>query len=222
MQHYFKSAVMVVVTLFMIFPATMSHAKLASPPIQLTSIFMDFAEFEAAFKNGNWNDAKENTGKISDKFNQMLPQLKREIKGDQEKIFQGIMGKLNHSVTIQDKEKTQKLFIELHKFVLTLISNYAYKTPPIFIVINKYIGETEEALENKRYDRVLSEVEEISFLFSFAESHFDNRDTRRKQIGEIISKLREIKVAAQNKNNESVKTGIISLKKMLSALVRHI
>jgi hypothetical protein len=76
----------------------MSHAKLASPPPQLTSIFMDFAEFKAAFKNGNWDDAQKATGKISEKFNQMLPQLKREIKGDPEKTFQGIMDSLNHFV----------------------------------------------------------------------------------------------------------------------------
>jgi len=220
MRHYFTAAVAVVVTLFTIFPASMSHAKLASPPPQLTSIFMDFAEFEAAFKNGKWDDAQEATGKISDKFNQMLPQLKREIKGDSEKTFQGIMDSLNHSVNKRDKDKTQTLFIELHKFVLTLISNYAYKTPPIFIIINKYIAEAEEALEKKRYDRVLSEVEEITFLFYFAESHLENRDTRRKQIGEIISKLNEIRGAAQNKKSEAAKRGLISLKKMLSALVR--
>jgi hypothetical protein len=102
--------------------------------------------------------------------------------------------------------------------VLTLISNYAYKTPPIFIIINKYIAEAEEALEKKRYDRVLTEVEEVTFLFYFAESHLENRDTRRKQIGEIISKLNEIRSAAQNKKNKPVKTGLKSLKKMVSGV----
>lgn len=200
--------------------AVQSHAKLSSPPAQLTGIFMDFAEFEAAFKSDKWSEAQEAIGKISAKFNQMLPQLKKDIKGDPEKTFQGIIGSLNQSVKKQDNEKAQRHFIELHRFVLSLISNYNYRTPPIFIIINKYIGEAEEALEKKKYDRVISEVEEISFLFSFAESHLENRDTRRKQIEEIKSKLQEIKGAAQYKKSDQARVGIKSLKKMLSDLIR--
>ncbi len=220
MNHFVKYAVAAVFMTFALFTAAQSHAKLSSPPPQLTGIFMDFAEFEAAFKSGNWKEAQEATGKIRGKFNQMLPQLKKDIKGNPEKTFLGIMAGLNQSVKNQDKGTTQKLFIDMHKYVLTLISNYDYKTPPIFIIINKYIKEAEEALEQKKYDRVLSEVEEITFLFSFAESHLESRDTRRKQIDDIKAQLLEIKSAAQFKKGEPVKNGFKTLKKMLSELIR--
>jgi hypothetical protein len=220
MKPYFKFAVMIIVTIISLLPACLSHAKLSSPPSQLTGVFVDFSVFEAAFKNDKWDDAQGAAGRISDKFNQMLPQLKREIKGDPEKTFRAIMSGLSQSVYKHDKEKTEKYFIDLHTFTLSLIRNYEYKISPVFIIINKYIAEAEEALEIKRYDRVLSEVDEIASLLSFAEDHFDCRDTRRTQFDEIELRLREIKSAAQNKKSDSVKTGIKSLKKMLSELPR--
>jgi hypothetical protein len=220
MKIFLKMASVAVFALCTLFYTSQSHAKLPSPPAQLTGIFMDFAEFEAAFKNDKWEDARRATAKISEKFNQMLPQLKNEIKSDPEKTFQGIISNISQSVKSQDKDKTEKLFIELHKFVLSLISNYNYKTPPIFIIINKYIAEAEEALEKKRYDRVISEVEEITFLFTFAENHLESRDTRRKQIEEIRVKLREINSAATYKKSDAVKSGIKTLKKMLSDFIK--
>lgn len=220
MKSFFKFAVVVMIAIISLLPGKPANAKLASPPPQLTSVFMDFSVFEAAFKNDKWSDAQSAVGKISDKFNLMLPQLKREIKGDPEKVFQGIMDGLNQSVQKQDKEKTGKLFIDLHTFTLSVINNYEYKIPPVFIIINKYIAEAEEALENKKYDRVLSEVEEITSLFSFAENHFDNLDSRQAQVNNIKLKLRDIKSAARNKKSDSVKSGIKSLKKMLSELLR--
>lgn len=220
MKSNFKAVVVFCTALFIVFTSLPSHARLPSPPPQLTSVFMDVAEFETAFKSDKWDKALASTGKINTKFNQMLPQLKKEIKGNTESFFREIMGRLEQSVKKKDQDKTEKNFIELHKYILTLISNYEYKTPPIFIIINKYIGEAEEALEQKRYGRVLSEVEEISFLFSFAESHLENRDTRRKHIESIKLKLQEIKAAAQYKKSEAAKTGIKSLKKMMSDLIK--
>ncbi|MFZ4859999.1 MAG: hypothetical protein ACOYL3_26850 [Desulfuromonadaceae bacterium] len=220
MNRHVRSALVMIVTIIALLTASLSHARLPSPPPQLTGIFMDFSLFEAAFKNDRWDEAQAATGRINDKFIQMLPQLKREIKGNPEKTFQTIKDSLNRSVLKHDKEKTQKLFIDLHTFTLSLIRNYEYKIPPVFIIINKYIAEAEEALENKRYDRVMSEVEEITSLFSFAENHFDNREIRRMQIDDIRLKLQEIKSSAQNKKSDSVKSGIISFKRMLSELLR--
>jgi hypothetical protein len=220
MKSNFNVAIVLCSVFFIAITALPSHAKLSSPPSQLTSVFADIAEFETAFKSEKWEEALGSTGKINTKFNQMIPQLKKEIKGNTENFFREIMGKLEQSVKKRDQEKTEKNFIELHKYILTLIGNYEYKIPPIFIIINKYIGEAEEALEQKHYSRVLSEIEEISFLFSFAENHLDDRDTRLKQIAAIKTKLQEIKAAAQFKKNEAAKIGIKSLKKMMSDLIK--
>lgn len=206
------------IALLTMFFANVAAARVNFPPPQLTSIFMDISEFETAFKSDKWQEARGAANKITSQFNQMLPQLKKDIKSDSEKAFITITTKLNMAVEKRETAETEKYFVELHTFLLSLISNYEYKVPPVFSLINRYIGEAEEALVRRRYKRVLSELDEIASLFSFAESHLADRDVKRKNIEEIYAKLRSAMAAARSKKSDVVKSEIGSVKKLLPAL----
>ena len=114
MNKCLNSIAVLLVTLVVIFIAIPSYAKLASPPPQLTAIFKDLAEFESAFKADKWDDALKATGKIDSTFKQMLPQLKKDIKGNIELNYSSTFSGLKQSVTSQNHDATQKYFLEFH------------------------------------------------------------------------------------------------------------
>lgn len=222
MINNFKSVIALFVALLIGFAPVSSHARLASPPPQLTIIFDDMSAFEAAFKSGNWDKARSAAGRIDKTFNQMLPQLKRDLNDNTEKTYSEIINKIKLSTDNKTADITQIHFIELHYFIFSIISKYEYKTPPVLTIINKYIAETEEAIKVGNYTRVVSEMDEIISMFSFVENHMLRTDSMRRDAGDIKGKLKEIRLAGLNKQNDAVKNGISSLKTMLAALLSEI
>ncbi|GAM08673.1 hypothetical protein OR1_00945 [Geobacter sp. OR-1] len=221
MKISLKCAGLLIVALFIFFLPALSHARIASPPPELTSIFNDFAELETAFKSGNWDGALSATGKIDMTFNRMLPQLKKDLKTNPEKTYNEISNNIKKSLNEKSSVATQRNFIELHRFIFTLSSNYEYKTRPIFIVIGKYIAEAEEANNIKNYHRVVSELDEIITIFGFVENYLDNKAAKRQKVEGIKTILNEIRVAGINKKSDTIKTGLKSLKKMLTSLIQN-
>jgi len=210
---------MLLLALFVFISPPHSHAKLASPPQELTLIFEDFSAFEISFKSSDWEKAQKSFDKIDATFKKMLPQLEKEIGGNIVEAYYDISSHLEKSVKQRDLDATSTFYIQLHKCIFTLINRYEYKTPPVIIIIDKYIDEAQEALEEKRYSRVASEMEEILYLFYFVEQYLDNKDAKRQELRAIKAKIEEIMMAAQNKKGKPAKIGIKSLKKMLSDLV---
>lgn len=222
MKSNFNLAVLLLIALVSGFSIVPAHALLASPPPGLTAIFDDMTVFETAFKAGKWDKAKRAAGMIDKTVNQMMPQLKRDLNGDTEKIYKGIIYNIKQSTEKRNNAKVQFHFIELHYFIFSLISKYEYTSPPVFTIINKYIIETEEALESKKYTRVISELDEITDMVSFVQNHLVRNDAMRGYVDEIKAKLKETRVAAQSKHYEEVRDGISSLKIKVEYLLLEI
>ena len=222
MKHIFRSLRALLFALVLALSSTPSHARSVNPPAQLTSIFKDMSRFETAFKSHKWDKAISAINKIDNTFNQMSPQLKKDIYSYTDNNYKDIINNTINALISKDISKVEIDFIELHNLVFSLISKYDYKIPPIMTMIENYIQEADDAANINNYYRVMSEIDEIDALFYFVEKHLLRIDTMRSDGKKIRAKLSEIKLASINKQDELIKEGIKSLKQMVSALMPEI
>ncbi len=195
------------------------------------ALFKDFSAFEAKFKAAQWNAALKSADDISVAFGKLAPLLKKNINADVEGGFATIMAKLRKSVANKDEEASNTFYIEIQKFIFTLMDNYDYKTPPVLIVISKYLSEAEEALSQNDFKRVMSEIDEIDGLTFFIELFLSDEHSAvhkqstgatpiKKDLDGLRSNIREIRAATQAKQKQAVKNDLHALKKRLDHLAR--
>lgn len=230
LKNIFRLSVILLISICCLLFADLSQAKPVPPP-QLMALFRDFSAFEAQFKASQWSAALKSVDNISLAFSKLAPLLKKNINADIEGGFASIMAKLRKSVVNKDEESSNTFYIEIQKFIFTLMDNYSYKTSPVVIVIKKYIAEAEEALAQNDFKRVVSEIDEIDGFMHFIELFLSDKHSTvhkssngaapiKKDVEGLQSNIREIRAAAQAKQKQAVKNELRALKNRLDPLSR--
>ncbi len=199
-------------------PANPLHARPA-PPEKLIKIFEYLSRLEENFKSEEWDEAIKVTNTISSAFKEVLPQLKKTFKVDILTTFNQRLRNLRQAIQEKNMEATEDNYIALQELLLTIMNNYEYKVPPVFVIINEYLEEAETALKKKDFKRVVSEMDEIGDFFYGANYLLKEKGVRRKDIEEFSMTIREVWAAGRTKDAIAVQNGITKLKKMSSTFL---
>ena len=149
-----------------------------------------------------------------------MPQLKKTFKVDILTTFNQRLSNLRGAIQEKNMEATEDNYIALQELLLTIMNNYEYKVPPVFVIINKYLQEAETALKKKDFKRVVSEMHEIGDFFYGSNYLLREKGVSHKDIEEFNATIREVWAAGREKDAKAVKNGITKLKKMSSGFFR--
>ena len=216
------SVVMLFTVLTLIASSATVHSQTGTMPSQLANIFPDISVFENAFKSGDWKKAKSAADSIDKKFRKLIPKIKQDLYGFTEKEYDAIMSHMRDGVVNKNSYTVQSKFIELHEYLLKIISKYDYKIHPLIEIVNKYVKEAEEANNKGNYGRIVSEMDEIMSLFKLVENNLLRTDAMRDDGKKIKATIGEIRSAGLQREKQAVKEGISSLKAMMSLLEKEI
>ncbi len=219
MKKFPGTAFIILIVLQIFFPAGLLHAKQA-PPEKLIKIFEHLSKLEEKFKSEEWDGAIKETDTVSSTFKEVLPQLKKTFKVDILTTFNQRLRNLRQTIQRKNVEATQDNYIALQELLLTIMNNYEYKVPPVFVIINKYLQEAETALKKKDFKRVVSEMDEIGDFFYGANYLLKEKGVRHKDIEEFSATIRAVWAAGRAKDAKTVQHGITKLKKMSSGFLK--
>ncbi len=218
MKKFPHAGFTILLVLQIFFPAGLLYAKPA-PPEKLIKIFEYVSRLEEDFKSGEWDEANKVTNTISSAFKEVLPQLKKTFKVDILKTFNERLSNLRQAIQKKNMEAAEDNYIALQELILTIMNNYEYKVPPVFVIINKYLQEAETALKKKDFKRVVSEMHEIGDFFYGSNYLLREKGVRHKDIEEFSATIREVWAAGRAKDATTVQNGITKLKKMSSTFL---
>ncbi len=209
-EHRMTVSILALLVACCIVPATLSHAKPLPPP-QLDTIFDHFSELEEHFKSCRWNKALKSSDSMCAAFEEMAPQIRETIRGDVAAAFASMMTDLRKAILRKDMESTEACFIAIQKLLFIITDYYQYKVPPVLSIIDKYIGEAEEALKRNDFKRVESEMVEVDEFFYRAKPLLRRKGACYADIEEFETVVREVRVA---ENRSAAEKGIETLKKL--------
>lgn len=213
MKKQYKAGLVILFALSIIFSADLLYAKPVPPP-QLKAIFEKFTDLDDMFKAGQWDKALKSTDNISASFNRMLPQLKENIHGDISTAFNSMIANLKQSLRKKDEEDSEEQYIVMQEFFFAIMAHYEYKAPPIMSIIDKFISEAAGALKKNDFNKVVSEMDEVSSFFYREESLLSEHGANTKDIDEFKATAREIRSDVKAKKIKAANNGIKKLKEL--------
>ena len=219
MKRSFVAGFLILIVLEMFCAAKLLYAAPA-PPEKLIGMFERFSLLEEKFKSGKWDEAIKSTSSIASEFKEMLPQLKKTLRGDIATTFDSTLIKLKQALEKKDLEATEACYIDIQNFLFVIMGNYEYKVPPILFIINKYILEAEYALKKRNFKRVESEMEEIGNFMYRGGSILKEKGVKHADIEEFRETIRKIRAAGEVEDVRAAQNGINTLKEMSSMFLR--
>jgi hypothetical protein len=213
MKKQYRAGLVILFALSIILSADLLHAKPAPPP-RLAAIFDNLTELENEFKAGEWNKALKSTNKISSTFNEILPQLQKNINADITKTFLPMMANIKQSILKKDKKSIEEQYIAIEKLFLIIMENYEYTVSPIMLLVDRNISEAERAIKKNDFKRVVSEMDEVSEYFFRVESLLKEKGAKHEDIDEFKTTVREVREAGKAKNARVSRNGLKKLDKL--------
>ena len=199
-----------------------STAALAKPlpPSNLTDIFGEFSELEEKFESGNWDEALEELKEVREEFKKIAPQLNEagsitEVAGKMSLVFDT----LEKALTQKNEEKTETLYIALQKMFFKLLDGFDYKVPPALQIVDKYVDEAKEALEEGKIDKVLSEVNEIDEFFEDLEERLRAQNVSEDKLNEFKKGIIDVKRSGKSGDKDGVAAGLRKLDNLTKTFI---
>lgn len=212
-KKQYLAGLVILFALSIILSADLLYAKPLPPP-QLKAIFEKFTDLDDTFKAGHWDKALKSADNIAASFNTILPQLTVSIKGDISTAFNSMVINLKQSLRKKDEEGSEEQYIVMQEFFFALMAHYDYKAPPIMSIIDKFIFEAAEALKKKDFNKVVSEMDEVSSFFYREETLLAEHGANTRDIDEFKAAARETRSAGKTRKAKAAYSGIKKLEKL--------
>ena len=202
------------VTCLLILP-TLVAAK-PQPVPGVMKMFNNFNELEESFRDGEWGEANETVTKIESDYKKLVGELKGVVDGKTLQKFGFLIGSFKKQLASKDKEAVEKPFINLQTMFIDIMDHYNYENPPVLIIIARYVGEAEEALEKGEVDDAGEEMEEISGFKTRAVNAFTEKGLSKAEIDEFFEMVEQTEELAEKNDKEGVEAQLEKLEKIVA------
>lgn len=209
-KHIKTSIVMLLaISTLLIMPAMVSATTKPKPVKGLMEMFETFNGLEEEFRENNWEEAEEVVSKIESDYKALVSQLKGKVDSKLVHKFGFLIGSFKKQLAKKDAELLDKPYMNIQELFLDIMSYFDYPNPPVFIIMNLYLEESEEYFEKGMYKHVAEEMEEIV--------HFRKRAMSDAQsVGKDLAKLEELFELAEKVEEMSEKSDKESIEKVLN------
>lgn len=161
------------------------------PPKELQEIFRTIEQIETGFKSGAWDKALSFTGRVETQFKAISDRIRKDANPTIVNDLEIVLKNFRISLVQKDPGRSNNGLIMLQRLLFEIMMAYDYKKPPIFTVIDQYIGEAAESAEKSDFTNVVSEMKEVDALFRLSRQLLAERGARIGDMDEVASLIQE-------------------------------
>lgn len=190
------------------------------PLPELMGMFENFNVLEEQFRDGQWDKAIEKVSTIESDYKAMVPKLKGTVSGETIQKFSFLIGGFKKKLAEKESEGLEKPFVNLQSLFLDIMDHYAYPSPPVLLIISRYVGEAKESLEKGNFADVGEEMEEIA---SFQKRTITAMQENAMDIAKgnaLFEHAEKVEQAAKAGNKEESEKLLAEMESEVGALVK--
>jgi len=192
---------------------SVSYAKTA-PPANLDEVFELFAEFEESFEDENYAEANE----IFEELSKSIVEITDSVEDPNKADFALILKGLEEGLKQKNEMKIEPRYFRLQKAFFNILDNFEFETHPIISIIEKYIVEDSmNALKEKDYSDIVSEMKEVGSFINTAQDYLTEHGVVKDEIMSFRNQIVETVTAARNEDEKKTEESLLTLKKQIES-----
>ena len=169
------------------------------------AMFNNFNELEEGFRSGEWDKATATVSKIEADYKNLVQDLKGTIDGKIIQKFGFLIGSFKKHLESKDSETVEKPFLNLQSMFIDIMDHYDYPSPPVLIIVARYIDEANEALEKNDLGDAGEELEEIGGFKDRVVKAFTEKGLSKTNIDEFFEMVEQGEGIAEKNDQAGMK-----------------
>jgi hypothetical protein len=186
-------------------PGSAMAKELSGNEAAVMEMFENFNELETHFRNSKWEEAEKVVTKVESDYLGLVGKLKGTVDGKTLQKFSFLMSGFKKTMSRKHAEDMEKPYMKIQNLFVDMMEQLDYPSPPVLIIIDLFIEETEEFLEEGDLHQVAEEMEEIEFFEDRAidEAREHKMDVKNlKELFELGEEINEL--AEDNKGKDKI------------------
>ena len=192
-----------------------SFAVAADPMEMVDEIFETKEQIERSVRSGKWSAADSSINTLVKQMKELVTALQSR---DANKYFQQIdliSTGMHNAVADKEDEDYEAPAHAMMDVILDLMEQMNYSSPPVFVIMKRQIEESLELLEEKDFEAIEEEMEEIVNLRNEARESAKKSGISVDKINVLLDLAWDVSMDCDSKNTASAKKRLERMNKIL-------
>lgn len=189
------------------------------PLPRVMAMFENFNELEENFRSGHWEEAMTVVKKVEADYKILVGEVKGTVEEKTIQKFGFLIASVKKGLGGKNGEELEKPYVNLQTLFLDIMELYDYESPPVLIIVSRYLNEAQEALEKGEFAAAAGELGEIRGFKARSAKAILGKGGSEAEVKALEELAASVEAKAKAKDKPGAEEGLGQMKSMIGKYV---